>query len=149
MHPLGGADADDPGSSAVSVNMPGHGATTSGATIERALKVLHPVRRAHGDGFYCRRRWPVWTRSAAAEGVVEHEPQYLAEVVGIDAAGKPGVVRIESELLDSHIGGGVEKSLTPQTYRGRRPAAAATRSSATRAGRGRGRVASWEKHLID
>ena len=39
-----------------------------GRQSSRALKVLHHVRRAHGDGLYCRRHWPVWTRSAAADG---------------------------------------------------------------------------------
>jgi hypothetical protein len=39
-----------------------------GRQSSRALKALHHVRRVHGDGFYCRRHWPVWTRSAAADG---------------------------------------------------------------------------------
>jgi hypothetical protein len=64
----GGDDADDPVKRGELEHASPWCHNPRGRQSSRALKVLHHVRRAHGDGLYCRRHWPVWTRSAAADG---------------------------------------------------------------------------------
>jgi hypothetical protein len=106
------------GGRAVSLNMPRHGATPPGGRqSSRALKVPHHVRRAHGDGFYCRRHWPVWTRSAVADGshpgsAPTGSPRPAAvRRAGPPYLGSPGCGRTTSKAL-RHDDGGVPRTGT-------------------------------------